>query len=180
MTVCCLFGCATVFHAESQEDLERPSHVDAENWVPDLRVGVILHDRGRAGMMGRLFAYVDGEWMPVSLRIRIGSFLQRTEQAAGFLATIALRTASGCLRCREPTRPVLLPLVLQVHVLYNLTSRMRHVTRRGGNLMAEQSHTISCGTEPRDRLWTTLPTKQRQSDTRGGDPTPSSGPSSTA
>ena len=55
-------------HVEAQDALERPSHVDAENWVPlGPAAGLILRDRGRTGMAGRLFAYVDGEWMPITV-----------------------------------------------------------------------------------------------------------------
>ena len=60
--------CATDFYVEAQDALERPSHVDAENWVPlGPAAGLILRDRGRTGLTGSLFAYVDGEWMPITV-----------------------------------------------------------------------------------------------------------------
>ena len=65
MTISYVVGCATDFYVEAEDALERLSHVDAKNWVPlGPAAGLILRDRGRTGMAGRLFAYVDGEWMP--------------------------------------------------------------------------------------------------------------------
>ncbi len=68
MTISYVVGCATDFRVEAQDALERAFHVNAENWVPlGSTAGLILRDRGRTGMAGRLFAYVDGEWMPITV-----------------------------------------------------------------------------------------------------------------